>query len=255
MEELHLPGPTGGDTPHVSIVQEIARALAEAATLADAAPSMLAAVCRTLAWEYGALWEVDRAGKKLRCVGTWHDGSVQFTEFLNHSRTIVFDRGVGLPGRVWASGRPAWIPDVVHDSNFPRAVTAERVGLHSAVALPILNGADVLGVMEFFSRDIRQADTAVLDAMMTVGSQIGLYVARKWAADELEAFFTLSPDLLCVASLDGYFLRLNPAWKQVLGYDEAELLAAPFLDFVHPDDRAKTIDAVSLLTTGARLIN
>jgi two-component system sensor histidine kinase/response regulator len=255
MEELDLPGPPGGDTPHASIVQEIARALAEAATLADAAPSMLAAVCRTLAWEYGALWEVDRAGKKLRCVGTWHDRSLQFTEFLDHSRAIVFDRGVGLPGRVWASGRPAWIPDVVHDSNFPRAASAARVGLHSAVALPILNGADVLGVMEFFSRDVRQADTAVLDTMMTVGSQIGLYVARKWAADELEAFFTLSPDLLCVASLDGYFLRLNPAWKHVLGFDEAELLAAPFLDFVHPDDRAKTIDAVSVLTTGARLIN
>ena len=89
---------------------------------------------------------------------------------------------------------------------------ANRVGLHGAFALPILRGGDVLGVMEFFSRDIRQPDAALLDTMMTAGAQIGLYVARKWAADELETFFTLSLDLLCVASLDGYFLRLNPAW-------------------------------------------
>jgi len=255
MDELPRADRREDDMQHVRIVHEISRSLAESASLADAAPSMLAAVCRALGWEHGALWEVDRAGKKLRPTGTWHDRSLQFTEFVNTSRSTVFDRGIGLPGRVWESGRPAWIVDVVHDTNFPRAAAAERVGLHSAVALPILRGAEVLGVMEFFSRDVRQPDAAILDTLMMVGSQIGLHVARKWAADELEAFFTLSLDLLCVASLDGQFLRLNPAWKRVLGFDEAELCAAPFIDFVHPDDRAATFDAVSALTTGARLIN
>jgi two-component system, sensor histidine kinase and response regulator len=237
------------------IVGEIARALGESATLAEAAPRMLAAVCESLGWEYGALWEVDRGGKTLHCVGTWHASSVQVTEFVDISSTTKFTRGVGLPGRVWESGRPAWIPDVVSDRNFPRAPSADRVGLHGAFALPILRGSDVLGVMEFFSRDIRQPDAALLETMMTAGTQIGLYVARKWAADELETFFTLSLDLLCVASLDGYFLRLNPAWTHLLGFDEAELRASPFLDFVHPDDRAATLDAVSALTAGSRLIN
>src|SRR6266496_380485 len=238
-----------------AIVHDIARALGESATLAEAAPRMLAAVCESLGWEYGALWEVDRRGRTLHCVGTWHHASLQVSEFVETSRTTAFTRGVGLPGRVWDSGRPAWIPDVVADSNFPRAATADHVGLHGAFALPILRGTDVLGVMEFFSRDIRQPDAALLETMMTAGTQIGLYVARKWAADELETFFALSLDLLCVASLDGYFLRLNPAWTHVLGFDEVELRASPFLDFVHPDDRAATLDAVSALTAGSRLIN
>ena len=90
---------------------------------------------------------------------------------------------------------------------------------------------------------------------MTAGSQIGLYAAEKWAADELDAFFTVTPDLLCVVSFEGYFLRLNPPWTQVLGFSEAELRAAPFLDFVHPDDRAASLDALSRVTGGARLIN
>jgi PAS domain S-box-containing protein len=238
-----------------AIVREIARALGESATLAEAAPRMLAAVCESLGWEYGALWEVDRSGRGLHCVGTWHSSSLQVTEFVEISRRTRFARGVGLPGRVWDSGRPAWIPDVVGDENFPRAATADRVGLHGAFALPIRRGGDVLGVMEFFSRDIRQPDAALLETMMTAGAQIGLYVAQKGAADELETFFRLSLDLLCVASLDGYFLRLNPAWTDVLGFDEAELLASPFLDFVHPDDRAATSDAVSALTAGSLVIN
>jgi two-component system sensor histidine kinase/response regulator len=238
-----------------AIVREVARALGESATLAEAAPRMLAAVCESLGWEYGALWEVDRGGKTLHCVGTWHAASLQVAEFVEISRTTRFTRGVGLPGRVWDSGRPAWIPDVVGDRNFPRAPAANRVGLHGAFALPIMRGSDVLGVMEFFSRDIRQPDAALLETMMTAGAQIGLYVARKWAADELETFFRLSLDLLCVANLEGFFLRLNPAWTHVLGFDEAELLASPFVDFVHPDDRAATLVAVSALTAGSPLIN
>jgi two-component system sensor histidine kinase/response regulator len=238
-----------------SIVRDVARALGESATLAEAAPRMLAAVCESLGWDYGALWEVDRRGRTLHCVGTWHAASLEVAEFVDSSRRTTFTRGVGLPGRVWESGRPAWIPDVVADSNFPRAASADRVGLHGAFALPILRSGDVLGVMEFFSRDIRQPDAALLDTMMTAGAQIGLYVSRKWAADELEMFFRLSLDLLCVASLDGYFLRVNPAWAQVFGYDDATLKASPFIDFVHPDDRAATLDAVSVLTAGTRLIN
>ena len=157
-----------------------------------------------------ALWEVDGPGTALRLVGTWQCESGRFAEFVELGRSMALARGVGLPGRVWASKRPEWIPDVVVDGNFPRADAARRVGLHSAFALPILRGDDVVGVMEFFSDDIREPDPALLDTMMAAGAQIGLYAAGKWAADELDAFFALSPDLLCVASFEGYFLRLNP---------------------------------------------
>src|SRR5262249_11849221 len=150
--------------------------------------------------------------------------------------------GVGLPGRVWASGQPAWIPDVVVDTNFPRAAAADRVGLHAAFGLPILRGADVVGAMEFFSGQIREPDAALLETMMAVGGQVGFYAAGMWAADELDAFFNLSADLLCVASLAGSFLRVNPAWTHVLGYHDEDLRAVPFLEFVHPDDRAATME-------------
>jgi PAS domain S-box-containing protein len=60
------------------------------------------------------------------------------------------------------------------------------------------------------------------------------------APADLERFFALSRDMLCVAGTDGYFTHVNPAFERVLGYTRGELLRDPFMSFVHPDDREKT---------------
>lgn len=74
------------------------------------------------------------------------------------------------------------------------------------------------------------------------------------AEEELSPFFDLSLDLLCVAGTDGYFRRLNPAWERVLGWTQEELLARPFLEFVHPDDREATAAEAARLAQGAATI-
>jgi len=231
-----------------------ARALAESASLAEAAPRVLQAICEALNWDYGALWNVDANTDILRCVETWHLPGVTLPEFEALSRRTGFARGVGLPGRVWASGQPAWIPDVVDDINFPRASTASQEGLHGAFALPVLAGAQVLGVMEFFSREIREPDADLLRMLKHVGAQIGQFMKRKRAEEQLERFFTLSLDLLCLAGFDGYFKRVNPAWERALGYTSEELLAKPYLEFVHPDDRNQTVTEADRLGGGGRLL-
>jgi two-component system sensor histidine kinase/response regulator len=235
------------------LVSETACALAESASLTDAAPRMLKAICDRLGWEFGALWRIDAVAGVLRCVGTWHSPSVSIDEFESITVTQVFGPGIGLPGRVWSTAEPAWIPDVVHDPNFPRAPAADRAGLHGAFGFPILRGNTVLAVMEFFAREVRQPDTDLLGMLAAVGSQLGLFVARKHAEEELDRFFTISLDLQCIATFDGYFTRVNPAWQRTLGYTSEELVARPFLDFVHPDDRESTVAVMSALKTGARV--
>ena len=238
---------------HDAIVQVIARLLAEAATLAEAAPRMLAAVAAPFGWEYAGFWDLDRDGRSLHCVGTWPPGPGPFDGFAAVTREMAFPSGVGLPGRVWAAAAAASIDDVVTDANFPRAAAAAAAGLHGAVAVPIQDGDRVVGVMEFFRRAPRGGDAGVLAAMTAIGRQIGLYVERQRSADELERFFELSPDLLCVANLDGFFVRVNSAWTRVLGYDGQALLSRAFMDFVHPDDHEATASAMGALGSGVRI--
>ncbi len=227
-----------------------ARALLDATTIDQAAPKILEAICEALGWEHGALWTIDREADALRCAEVWNSPQVRFPEFAQASRRATFKRGVGLPGRVWASGEAAWIPDVVHDVNFPRAAIAAREGLHAAFGFPVLLRGEVLSVMEFFSREIREPDADLLSMLTTVGNQIGMFIDRRRAQEERDRFFTLSLDMLCVVGFDGSLKRVNPAWHRILGYDEADLLSRQYLDFIHPDDREATIAEAAKLTEG-----
>ena len=75
------------------------------------------------------------------------------------------------------------------------------------------------------------------------------------ARQELANYFSLSLDLLCIASRDGRFLRLNPAWERLLGYPIAQLEGSNFLDRVHPEDIDATVDALQQLGSGQTVID
>jgi PAS domain S-box-containing protein len=70
------------------------------------------------------------------------------------------------------------------------------------------------------------------------------------AERDLVRFFELTPDLFCIAGMDGYFRRVNANFSRVLGHPTAQLLTEPFLNFVHPDDRAATVDIMAGLNRG-----
>jgi PAS domain S-box-containing protein len=76
---------------------------------------------------------------------------------------------------------------------------------------------------------------------------------RRRAEEERDRFFNLSRDLLCIASFDGFFKSLNPVWEQVLGYSRHELQSSPFIEFVHPEDRPRTLVEAGKLTAGGEI--
>ena len=155
----------------------VTQLLADGPTLDAAAPRILRTICECLEWDVGAFWTVDEQAR-LSCREVWHGSRVSAPRFVQTTRERTFERGEGLPGRVWQTGEPHWISDVVWDGNFARAPVAAAEGLHAAFAFPIRLGAEVLGVVEFFSSEIRQPDGDLLRMFTTMGAQIGHFLER-----------------------------------------------------------------------------
>jgi anti-anti-sigma regulatory factor len=188
----------------------VTRALSDSDTLREAAPNVLRAVCESLGWEVGALWRVDRDAGVLRCVEVWHVANLSVGGFEEISRRQFFEKGAGLPGHVWETGEPAWVADMA-GSRFPRAPFAEREGLHGAFAFPVTLRNETLGVMEFFSRETRDVDQDVLNMMHGVGSQIGQFIERRQAEEELRRLYREREQ-----ALEEISTPIVPVWRGVL---------------------------------------
>jgi signal transduction histidine kinase/CheY-like chemotaxis protein len=169
----------------LSIEYAISRILAESSQLDQTTLKVLQTTCEILGWDVGLFWAADHRAGAMRCGETWGSSNGQFGEFIAQSRKITFPRGVGLPGRVWAGGQAAWIGDIGLDSNFPRAPVAKQAGLRSAFAVPVLIGSGVGGVLEFFSREVREPDEALLHTCANLGSQLGQFLERRKVEDHL----------------------------------------------------------------------
>jgi PAS domain S-box-containing protein len=77
---------------------------------------------------------------------------------------------------------------------------------------------------------------------------------RRRAEREREQIFDLSLDLLGIATVDGRFVRVNPAFERTLGYSSEVLVSRPLAEFVHPDDRAATQDVLDQLARGDAIV-
>ncbi len=236
----------------------VTQVLAEAGGVEEAATRILEAVCTSLAWDVGILWTVDRHGPVLRCTEVWHTPSPRMEEFEVALCRLAFTPGVGLPGRVWSSRRPAWITDVVQDANFPRAAAAAQAGLHGAFAFPVLLGSEFLGVIEFFSSQTREPDADLLEMMATIGGQVGQFIERKGAEErlrrserELADFFENAAMGLHWVGPDGTILRVNQAELDLLGYSREEYVGRNIAEF-HADEQT-VCDILRRLQAGETL--
>src|SRR5262245_1638760 len=164
----------------LAVEHAVTRVLDESESIEDAAPRIIRAVCETLGWACGARWHLECADQGLCCAETWGVTAPGIEPFLEATRRQPpSTQNGGLARRTWIERRPMWILDVTREPSFRRAADAAKAGLRSAFAFPIKLGAQVIGVMEFFSREMSSPDAALLDCMAYVGSQIGQFMLRK----------------------------------------------------------------------------
>jgi len=218
----------------------VARILAETDRPVEVYAAVLQVIGRSLGWELGAAWETGPGDDRLRCIRTWHAGAGA-PEFEALSERITLAPGEGLPGRVLESGEPVWIVDAPEDGNFPRAAIARRSGLHAAFGFPLLSPKGVVGMMEFFSRDLRQPDERLLETMRELGSQVGQYVARRHAEEavrasesQLRAMLEAALDAVVTMDHKGRVIGWNHAAETTFGYRAHEVIGREMADIIVP---------------------
>jgi PAS domain S-box-containing protein len=240
-------GPVTDARDRGRVEHAVARIVAETDRPVEVYDATLKAIGRALDWQLGAAWEVEPRDGCLRCVRTWHAGE-QSSEFEALSAELVLAPGEGLPGRVLASGAPAWIVDAPQDANFPRAQAARRSGLHAGFGFPLRSPRGVVGVMEFFAGELREPDEPLLATMDTLGSQVGQFVSGRRAAEEvraresrLRAMLEAALDAVVTMDAAGRVVGWNHAAEAIFGYtageadgrEMAELIVPPHLRDAH----------------------
>jgi diguanylate cyclase (GGDEF)-like protein/PAS domain S-box-containing protein len=171
----------------VGLLGAVAAAANEAEEPVQALRDTIRHVCAFTGWPVGHAYVVHTTGA-LEATALWHQQGVDsLVGFRTASDRVQLSAGVGLPGRVLASGLPAWIVDVAGDANFPRGDAAVAAGLRAAFAFPVLLGADVAAVLEFFCVDAVLPDDRFLDVIGHLGRQLGQVFERDRAHAALTA--------------------------------------------------------------------
>ncbi len=159
--------------------------VAESKSLNEAIPKVLQAVTEHLRWDLGVFWMADEARRTLRCFDVWVADPGQAEGFVGVTWRTTFVQGAGLPGRVMSSGKSTWVRDVCIDPNFVRRDAAFEAGLHAAFGFPIKVGSEVAGVVELFSRDVREPDEELMRMAADLGLRLSQFLERLHAEDAL----------------------------------------------------------------------
>jgi two-component system sensor histidine kinase/response regulator len=237
------------------LLQWVALAAAEAASVGTALQAAVDEVCRHTGWPLGHALLRGPDGR-LTSAGIWHaDG--RFAPFRAATEAQRFEPGVGLPGQVLASGRPHWIMDVTRDENFPRAAAAETLGLRAAFAFPVLSRREVLAVLEFFSSEAAEPDLPLLEVMATVGTQLARVMERTRAEEALKqselrfrSVTETAHDAIITADADGRIVSWNRAAEGLFGHTEAEAVGQPLTLIVPPRLRAQHTEGMARVRVG-----
>ncbi len=218
------------------------RILDEAASVAEARPRILEAICELLDWEVGAVWEVAMTDNVLRCVEIWHRPGIDIAEFEDASLETGFTPGMRLAGKVWQTGEPAWVVNFSEQEFSANALVAARYGMNSAFGIPIKVGGEVLQVLEFFSPRATEPDPELLQMLGVVASQIGHLVERKLAEEALrdtvirkEAILESALDAMVTFDHEGKIVEWNPAAERTFGHRKADVLGSRLVDLILPE--------------------
>ncbi len=229
------------------LLQSLTEAIGDAEDLHVALVIALDRLCQVTGWPYAEVWVPDESGTVLTLGPVWCQPSPPLVAYARASQKHVYARGVGLPGGVWATGRPSWVRDVGTDESLPRAQMSLAAGLKATVGVPVMADGELVAVLAFGMAELTDEQEYQLRLVSVVAAQLGGMMRRKQAEDARRASeerfrrLAMASNDGIVISRNGRFLEVNAAWSRMSGYPEGELPDIPIGEHVADEDRAEVL--------------
>ena len=220
------------------LLQEVAVAANEAATVEDALHECIDLICSSTRWPVGHAFLRDPDDAHvLVSADIWHlDDEVRYAPFLEVTDGMTLRAGEGLPGRVLASRRAESLVDLATAGDFPRAGAAAATGLQAAAAFPVLLEGDIVAVLEFFSPEPVAPEPSLLEVMTILAEQVGRVAERQRAHDMLLRADQMKSDFVSMASHE-----LRTPLTSILGF--ASTLRS-YWDSTADDDKQSYVEVI-----------
>jgi len=227
----------------VRLLATITQDIAAAPNFHTCIATAMERVCEATDWDYGEAWLPSVDGAHLCCIAASYRGeSPILANFKNTIASFTFLPNQGIPGRVWVSKQPEWHQDVSRLSPqiFHRTELAKTAGIKAALAVPILEGEQVLAVLVFFKSASRDEDQRLVDIVLAISTQLGALIklkqveaALRQAEQKYRSIFENSVEGIFQTTPDGHYLSANPMLARIYGYATPEALMEDLKDIQH----------------------
>ncbi|HEY9896720.1 MAG TPA: ATP-binding protein [Candidatus Sericytochromatia bacterium] len=168
------------------LLKMVTHAVVNSPDFHSALQAALQKVCEATQWEFGEAWVPNLDKTLMVCSPSWYSKTDRLNEFRQLSESFAFPPGSGLPGRVWISKRTEWHQDVsLETSTYLRAKAAMAAGLKATLGIPLIANNDVIAILVFYMFEARQEDQRLIDLITAASTELGLFIQRKQAEEEM----------------------------------------------------------------------